>query len=247
MDEATIRRIVQSEIAKLTGGAYQTRIDPAYIGGPPKTDDNLSGTAGTEQNYICFPPSIRPLVASDQAIMLPHGNGKAIIGTPQAPHLGKPLHDSYWFIPVESPSVETPLATGSRARRLTAPKSMPIAVATINVTTAQAASTATIKIYADDGTTTPVLLWTSNGIATTGTGIKKSTATSPFWVYMGYEYIIVYENDNAAVAVSAHTLSANADNILNDGAAQIATSAANIVGNSASNVVDFPLIKLSSA
>jgi hypothetical protein len=231
------------EAMKRVKAAYQTIIDQLYIGGPPKTDDVGSGTAGTEQNYIIFPPSIKPLVASDAAVMLPHGNGKSIIGVPVAPHLGKPLHDSYWLVPVESPTVETTLAVSSRARRVTAPKSMPITVATVNVTTAQGGSTATIKIYADDGTTTPVLLWTSNGISTTGTGPKKSTATSPFWVYMGWEYIIVYENTDATVAVTAHTLSANADNILNDGQAQIATTAANIVGNTPNNVVDFPLIK----
>lgn len=224
--------------------AYQTILNPAYIGGPPRTDDTQAGTAGTEESHINYPPSIRPLVASDPVTMLPVGNGKVLLGTPQAPHLGKPLQDAFWLIPSGQPSTETTLATASRARRFVSPVSMPVSLATVNVTTAQAGSTATIKIYADDGTTTPVLIWQSNTIDTTGTGLRKSTANTPVWIYLGYFYIIEYSCTDATVAVTATDLSATADNILNDTATQIATSATNIVGNSPSNVVGFPLIKL---
>jgi hypothetical protein len=243
MDESSIKNFIATALRSIRM-AFQTKLNPTYIGGDYATDDTLSGTAGAEKNYAVMPVAFRPAVAGDPVIMLPFGNGKVLVGTMYSMHLGKPLHDSYWFVPVESPTVETPLAVASRARRFTAPKTMPVTIATVNVTTAQASSTATVKIYADDGTTTPVLLWTSNGIATTANGIKKSSATSPFWVYMGFDYIIEYSNDNAAVAVSAHSLSATADNILNDGAAQIAINATNIVGNTPSNTVDFPIIKL---
>jgi hypothetical protein len=243
LDKSSIENFIATALRAIRM-AYQTKLNPTYIGGDYATDDVLSGAAGSEESFALMPVAFRPAVASDPVIMLPFGSGKVLAGTMYSMHDGKPLHESYWFVPVESPTVETPLAVASRARRLAAPKSMPITVAAVNVTTAQASSTATVKIYADDGTTTPVLLWTSNGIATTANGIKKSSATSPFWVYMGFDYIIEYSNDNAAVAVSAHSLSTNADNLLNDGAAQIALNATNIVGNTPLNNVEFPLIKL---
>jgi hypothetical protein len=242
MTPEAVQNFIEDKMKRLRS-AYQTIIDQLYIGGPPKTDDTGAGSAGIEQHFLIFPSSIKPLVASDAAVVLPHGNGKSVIGVPVSPHLGKPLHDSYWCVPEESPTVEVTLATGARVRRLTAPKSMPITVATFNVVAAQPGSAATIKIYADDGTTTPVQLWTSGSIATTGTGIKKNSATAPFWVYMGFEYIIEYSNTDATVGVTAHEMSANADNILNDGNAQIATSATNLVSNTGQNVPQFPIIK----
>lgn len=243
MDEAAIRAIFQQELRKMGADAYQTKLDPAYPGGNPKTDDTLSGTAGSETSYPLMCLTYRYGVAGEPVIMLPFGGGKVAAGLMEPLHDGLPAQGAYWFLPSMRPETETTLTTQSRAMRLPMLFPLKVSVAQIEVTTLQAASAATIKIYSSSNGTTPI--WTSNAIDTTGTGFRSSTATSPgVWLNPGYFYIVEYINSVAGVVVRAHALSASADNFLNNTTAQIAASAAAIISNTPANVIEFPFIKL---
>lgn len=246
MDEAAIRAIIKDELRKAGADAYQTRIGANWTGSDIATDDILSGAAGSETSYSLAPLVTRYPVLSEAIVMLPFGGGKSVAGRLTSLHSGLPASGAYWFPQIVGlGATETTLAVAGRAIRVFCPVSMLFTKASIEVTTLQAASNATIKVYSSDGTQ----LWTSGNISTAATGFISSTpaSSSPvagLQLNQGWFYIIEYANSDATVAVRAMTLTATSDNHTNDSAAQIASSAANLVANSGSNNPEFCRIKL---
>lgn len=233
-DEAT-KNFIETALRRFKM-AWQTIIGATWTGGDIRTDDIGSGAAGTEESFSLVPSFYRYPIAGEPVVMIPVDAGKVAAGMPVSIHAGLPASGKYWFVPNTGAPITT-FTGASAALRLTCWEPIFVTRATIQVTTNQAASTATIKIYSSNGT----LLWTSNGIATTSNALLSSTAAAGVWLNPGWVYIVEYLNTNAAVVVQAATLpSAH----LNHVQATRATTAANIVAGTSTNADPFPRINL---
>lgn len=219
--------------------AWEFLLNPSYTGGNIRADENLTGTASTAESYSLFPFTYRYPQASSQGLMFPYGaNSKVAAGRMESIHAGLPASGNYWFVPGMGEAATT-FTGASAALRLTCPKPIFVTRATVEVTTNQGGSTATIKIFASNEGTTP--LWTSNGIATTSNTFLSSTASTGAWLNPGFVYIVEYSNTNASVAVRAGTLPSSH---LNTVQATRGTTAANIVAGTSTNADPFVRINL---